>query len=76
MDREFEEATKRMTELGERMSFSPWHGLEAHRPLGSINEARRPVYRELAGLRSQLNTAPLIVPSAQEFDALRRIVQR
>lgn len=35
----------------ERMRFSPWHALAAHRPLGSMNRARRPVYEALAAFR-------------------------
>ena len=27
------------------LSFAPWHGLAAHRPLGGINRARRDTYR-------------------------------
>jgi hypothetical protein len=27
-----------------QLSFSPWHGLAAHRPLGSISRARKPTY--------------------------------
>ncbi len=27
-----------------QLSFSPWHGLAAHRPLGSIQRARKPSY--------------------------------
>jgi hypothetical protein len=30
--------------FGERLAFSPWHSLPEHRPLGSINHARRDVY--------------------------------
>ena len=35
----------------ERWEFSPWNALEAHRPLGSINRARRLAYRVGAALR-------------------------
>lgn len=30
--------------VDDRMSFSPWHGLEAHRPLGNIMRARQSSY--------------------------------
>ena len=30
--------------LCESLTFSPWHGLAEHRPLGGINRLRRPVY--------------------------------
>lgn len=37
--------------LAETISFSPWHALHAHRPLGSVNQARRRVYRDASVLR-------------------------
>ena len=30
----------------EKLSFDPWHAPEAFRPLGDINRARSPAYRE------------------------------
>lgn len=41
------------------LSFSPWHGLTAHQPLGSVNRARRPMYELSAGFRSDVNDCPL-----------------
>jgi len=35
----------------EAQSFSPWHSLPEHRPLGSMNRARREIYPALAALR-------------------------
>jgi hypothetical protein len=32
--------------------FDPWHALVAHRPLGSMNRARRAIYPTLAALRA------------------------
>jgi hypothetical protein len=40
---------------GEDMRFSPWHCLAAHRPLGSINRARRVVYHGISELRRRVN---------------------
>jgi hypothetical protein len=40
---------------GENMRFSPWHCLAAHRPLGSINRARRAVYHGISELRRRVN---------------------
>ena len=37
------------------MSWRPWYGLAAHRPLGSINRLRRRGYEKLGALRHQLN---------------------
>jgi hypothetical protein len=35
---------KEVSELVNRMSFDPWHAIEAHRPLGAIMRARRAAY--------------------------------
>jgi cytochrome c peroxidase len=43
---------------GNKLSFSPWHALEEHRPLGGINRARRQVYPASFGLRYGNLTAP------------------
>jgi hypothetical protein len=40
---------------GENMRFSPWHCLPVHRPLGSINRARRLVYHGISELRRRVN---------------------
>ena len=40
---------------GEDMRFSPWHSLPVHRPMGSINRARRLVYHGISGFRRRLN---------------------
>ena len=37
--------------VDEHLSFSPWHGLPAHQPLGNINRARKLAYRVAASLR-------------------------
>ena len=38
---------------GEQMSFNPWHCLAEHRPLGSMNRARREIYAEMAAFRAE-----------------------
>jgi catalase len=43
----------------DRLSFSPWHGLAAHRPLGAINRARREVYDFSADYRANFNHCPV-----------------
>jgi Cytochrome C oxidase, cbb3-type, subunit III len=40
-------------EWGNKLSFSPWHALEEHRPLGGINRARRIVYPASSELRHE-----------------------
>ena len=43
-------------------SFSPWHGLAAHRPIGAIMRSRRTIYKQASGIRSRLNGCPLHEP--------------
>jgi hypothetical protein len=37
----------------EQTAFNPWHCLPEHRPLGSMNRARREIYRAMAQYRTQ-----------------------
>ena len=39
----------------EDLSYTPWHSLEAHRPIGGINRARRPVYEATSKFRHEQN---------------------
>lgn len=41
--------------IDEGLSFSPWHGLAAHRPLGAIMRARKPAYESSTQFRSEHN---------------------
>lgn len=50
--------------VDDQMAFSPWHGLTAHRPLGSINRVRRYVYQMSAGQRAEINGCPIHEPIA------------
>jgi hypothetical protein len=49
--------------IGERLTYSPWHALEAHRPLGSINRARLFVYAMVSKTRNGLNGTDARVPA-------------
>ena len=40
---------------GENLSFTPWHSIEAHRPLGGVNRARKLVYEQIAAFRRSRN---------------------
>lgn len=50
----------------ENLSFSPWHALEAHRPLGAVNRVRRVVYEKISKLRHELNEQPQVEPNGEE----------
>jgi len=46
---------KRVAAVDEGMSFSPWHSLAAHRPLGAVMRVRRTVYEAAAAMRAERN---------------------
>lgn len=54
--------------FGENLSFTPWHSLPAHRPLGGINRARRIVYDLISAFRHEYNQAPREEPTGWEFE--------
>jgi hypothetical protein len=53
-------------EFCEHLSYTPWHSLPVHRPLGGVNRARRLVYQSLSATRHQLNGVPLREPRAED----------
>jgi hypothetical protein len=52
--------------LADGLRYNPWHSLEAHRPLGNSNRARRRMYEELARLRQRMNGVEHVEPTARE----------
>ena len=48
--------------VDEGYAFSPWHGIAAHQPLGSIMRARKAVYPRSAGFRAAHNGCPMHEP--------------
>jgi hypothetical protein len=48
--------------IDDGMAFSPWHGLAAHQPLGSIMRARRHAYPASAKFRLGKNGCPFAEP--------------
>jgi hypothetical protein len=48
-------SAKRVAAVDEGMSFSPWHALASHRPLGAVMRVRRTVYEAAAQLRAERN---------------------
>jgi hypothetical protein len=55
----------RSQEMEDRLAFSPWHALAAHRPLGAINRARRVVMAASRRFRSEFNRCPIHEPTGQ-----------
>src|SRR5262249_785525 len=55
----------------ENFSFSPWHALPEHRPLGLVNRVRKIAYHEISKLRHELKQVPRQEPTGDEkFDGL------
>jgi hypothetical protein len=46
----------------EALSFTPWHALPEHEPVGSLNRVRRAVYQELSRYRHAQNGVPRAEP--------------
>jgi len=53
--------------LAEDISFNPWHGIEDHKPLGSINETRKAVYEAIAELRHKNGGVAAFEPTGREL---------
>ena len=49
--------------FGENLSFTPWHSLPDHRPLGGINRVRRDIYLAISKQRHELNGVPRREPT-------------
>jgi hypothetical protein len=56
-------STARRIFVDEHLSFSPWHGLLAHQPLGNINRARRFAYHAAAAFRRMQEDRSEIEPT-------------
>lgn len=57
---------KREDVLSDGVGFSPWHGVEAHRPMGSIMRIRKTVYERSQAFRSGHNPRPITEPRAPD----------
>ena len=55
-------ATPERDEFGENLSFTPWHALPQHRPLGITNRIRRVVYETMSKLRHDINGTARLEP--------------
>ncbi len=58
---------KQMT-FGENLSFTPWHSLPVHQPLGGINRTRKAVYQAVSTRRRELNGVAMREPTLQDVD--------
>lgn len=58
--------TEKRMDFCENLSFNPWRTLPEHKPLGSINRARKEVYKEISKLRLNQNGKTLNEPTGKE----------
>jgi len=52
----------RSAAIDDRMAFNPWHGIAAHRPIGSIMRVRKLAYAMSSRFRADHNQAPIVEP--------------
>jgi hypothetical protein len=58
---------ERSVAIDDGMHFSPWNGITAHQPLGSLMRLRKLAYHRSAGFRSQRNETPVTEPLTCPF---------
>ena len=56
-------ATAEQDAFCENLSFTPWHALPDHEPVGVMNRIRRALYQEISRYRHAKNAAPRAEPS-------------
>lgn len=62
--------TERQVEYCENLSFTPWHSLPEHQPIGGVNRIRKTVYERISTLRHAANGAARDEPDGlTEFNA-------
>jgi len=59
--------TRELDDLGENLSFNPWHTLPEHRPLGCLNRVRKIVYERISRVRREMNKVPIQEPQISDF---------
>ncbi len=59
-------ATPEQDAFAENLSFSPWHALAEHKPLGVVNRVRRVVYDAIATFRRARNEVAPVEPTGDE----------
>lgn len=55
--------------FAENLSFTPWHALPDHQPLGGINRARKIAYEIISKFRHERNGVPRKEPTLEEWYA-------
>ena len=58
--------SKEQMEFCENLSFTPWHTVADHRPIGGIQRARKAIYDTISDLRHDLNKVKPFEPTAND----------
>jgi len=53
-------------QFAEDLSYSPWHSVPEHQPLGGVNRCRRVIYHAISEFRHEANGRPLVEPTGSE----------
>ena len=48
--------TPEQNQFCENLSFTPWHALLEHKPLGAINRMRKVIYDRISQVRHEMNS--------------------
>ena len=49
--------------FAEDLSYSPWHSVPGHQPLGGVNRCRRTIYQAIAAFRHEANGRKAVEPT-------------
>lgn len=53
-------------QFAEDLSYSPWHSVPEHQPLGGVNRCRRVIYQSISEFRHQANGRKAVEPTGTE----------
>lgn len=59
--------TPEQNKFCENMSFTPWHSLPEHKPLGAVNRARKAVYETVSKFRHENNNSVRKEPTSHQI---------
>lgn len=54
--------TPEQNKFCENLSFTPWHALVEHKPLGDINRMRKIIYEQISRVRHEMNSTERLEP--------------
>lgn len=54
--------TPEQNKFCENLSFTPWHALVEHKPLGGINRMRKIIYEQISRVRHEMNSTERLEP--------------